>query len=216
MGIFARKFMLAVGVWAVIGTGATGAADAAFCTSLGQLSFPLYLDISGTNFVLGQTLSPGSTTKFVDSPALSRSGGNPYHEMGEWETFTVIGQSPACSLTSVDPLTVWLGLRNGDDQGTNFDLKAEVRVGNVLVATAERLCIKGATRNPARALEIVNSFPGPLAHPPGGQIATVTLYARIGTPQSTCGGHSSATGLRLYYGSDERDSGFQINFRVGS
>ena len=85
-----------------------------------------------------------------------------------------------------------------------------MRVGNVLVATAEQTCIKSLTRNPALAHEIVKAFP-PALHPREGEV-TLTLYARIGTPQSTCGGHNGATGLRLYYGSDDRDSQFDVAF----
>ena len=161
--------------------------------------------MAGTNLALVNTLPTGATTKFVDSPALGRSGGNPYTLIGEWEGFSEGG----CHVDSVSPLHAWLGLRNSDDQGTNFDLKAEVRVSNQLVATAEKTCIQDLTRNPAHAQGVLLSFPAPLPFVDEGDV-TLTLYARIGT----CGGHKAATGLRLYYGSEERDSLFDIAFNA--
>src|SRR5262249_39744732 len=158
----------------VLGPGRAAAPDG--CTN-----HTLHLDIAGQNLVLIDPLPPGATTKFIDSPALSRSGSNPYVEIGEWETYFGGG---VCRVESVSPLHAWLGLRNSDDQGANFDLKVEVRVGNVLVAVAEQTCIKGLTRNPALAREIVKAFP-PALQAREGEV-TLTLYARIGTPQNTC------------------------------
>ena len=48
---------------------------------------------------------------------------------------------------------LWIGLKNSDDQGTQFDLKAEVYKNSVLVASGQALCITGVTRNPDKAIE---------------------------------------------------------------
>ena len=107
------------------------------------------------------------------------------------------------------------GLHSGDDQGTNFDMKAEVWVNNLLVATAEDTCIKGVTRNPDLSLEIVRPLPI-IQTAWGDSDVTLKLFARVGTPQDTCGGHSGATGLRLYFDSAIRDSRFDMTFKPGT
>jgi len=107
------------------------------------------------------------------------------------------------------PATLWIGLKNSDDQGTAFDLQAEVAIDNALVATAKTLCLTGVTRNPDNATEamiLFGSFP-PLSVAPG-HVLSLTIRARIGThPDGTkCPGHSNAVGLRLYYDSISRPS----------
>jgi hypothetical protein len=49
---------------------------------------------------------------------------------------------------SLGPAKLWIGLKNSDDQGTNFDLRAEVYRNGSLVAAGQTLCITGMTRNP--------------------------------------------------------------------
>lgn len=44
----------------------------------------------------------------------------------------------------------------------------------------------------------------------------LNLLARIGTPQGTCGGHGSATGLRVYFDSTDRDSRFDTVYDGGT
>ena len=181
-------------------------------------SVTFHLDYDAGNFFLNQAPPGAATAKYLDSPVLSRAGGNPYTVIGEWDD-GYVGSLAGCVLGSLNPLHVWLGLRNSDDQGTNFDLKAEVHFQGsapaspiVLVATAERLCIKGLTRNPALAQEIISSFSPPPPNLRDGEYS-LTLYARIGS--SACGGHASATGLRVYYDSAARDSRFGVNFTGG-
>jgi hypothetical protein len=69
---------------------------------------------------------------------------------------------PERQLASLGPTWLWIGLKNSDDQGTAFDLQAEVAITNVgqsvPVATARTLCIAGATRNPDKAKEAVIQF----------------------------------------------------------
>jgi hypothetical protein len=169
-----------------------------------------HLRYSGGNFVLDQTAPGPGTAKFVDSPGLSRAAGNPYRQIAEWGNGYVGSSTAGCVLDSVSPLHVWLGLRNSDDQGTNFDIKAEVYLNDGLVDSAEQLCIKGLTRNPALAQEITVSFPTPTHASLGDGEVTIKVYARIASP--TCGGHANATGLRVYYDSADRDSRFDLQF----
>ena len=208
--------VISVSAVIVLGAGRAAAPPPAPCPDL-----IFHLRTSGGNLVLDTTAPGVGTATFLDSPVLSRAGGNPYRLIGEWESGFVDGRTVAgCALEALSPLHVWLGLRNSDDQGTNFDLRAEVYFKGsgpnsdpVLVAAAEQLCIKGVTRNPARAQEILGSLQ-PTEFPVGdgdGEFL-LKLSARIGTPQNTCGGHASATGLRVYYNSADRDSRFDMFF----
>jgi hypothetical protein len=65
--------------------------------------------------------------------------------------------SGCCGLSVPFPeIHVWLGLRNSDDQGTQFDLKADLFFsGTPVVYSGEAHCITGVTRNPAKAKEVV-------------------------------------------------------------
>jgi YVTN family beta-propeller protein len=103
---------------------------------------------------------------------------------------------------TVGPATLWIGLKNSDDQGTAFDLQAEVAINSALVATAKTLCIAGVIRNPDKATEAMILFdPFSLVSVPPDAVLSLTIRTRIGTnPDGTkCPGHSNAVGLRLYY-----------------
>ena len=220
MRIAALKLVLsviAISAVMVLGVGRAAADGSPNCPDP-----TFHLDNNGGNLVLNTTAPGVGTAKFLDSPVLSRGGGNPYQLIGEWDDGYVGSTPPACVLESLSPLHVWLGLRSSDDQGTNFDLRAEVYFEpnppggpTVLVASSEQLCIKGLARNPALAQEIVLSLPL-IQHVAGDGEFIVNLYARIGTPQSKCGGHGSATGLRVYYDSADRDSRFDTQYEGGT
>lgn len=156
---------------------------------------------------------------FIDSPSLTKAGGNPYRQIGTWSTGTgLVGADCTPTVFAYHP-HVWLGLRNSDDQGTQFDLRAELLKGSVVVAEGEIHCVKGVTRNPANALEVIIPFDssGPTFDPSCGPSDAFTveadsqlslrLYARIGTDvDGPCKGHSTATGVRLYYDAISRPS----------
>ena len=173
-----------------------------------------HLIFDAGNLELTTTAPVAGPAAYRDSPALSKAGGNPWQEIGEWETYTGGGSINTCVIGAFSPLHVWLGLRNSDDQGTNFDLRAEVRVQNALVGVSEQYCIKGLTRNPALAKELVQTIPVQLPNVPLEGEVSLTLYARIGTG-SSCPGHASATGLRVYYDSPDRDSRFDVDLFGG-
>src|SRR6185503_6396621 len=88
-------------------------------------------------------------------------------------------------LEALTPLHVWLGLKNSDDQGTNFDLLVEVYENDDLVTSGLSRCITGITRNPASALEATVAFPSFTAVPLNGTSDTlsVKISTRIGTNQ---------------------------------
>jgi hypothetical protein len=144
---------------------------------------------------------------YTDSSPLSRSKGNPWRPIGTWQTMAGTFEHP---LAEIHDLEVWSGLRNSDDQGATFDLRAEVRIGGAVDASGEANCVRELTRSPARA-QVVTIKLG-LQTPPDsvkGDLA-LTISARIGT--GACSGHASATGLRLYYGSGLRDSHLGVGF----
>jgi hypothetical protein len=106
----------------------------------------------------------------------------------------------------------WMGLKNSDDQGTWFDIKAEVFVNDNSNPVAEGVtrCVTGITRNPAQAKEVMVPL-GSLSVGPGD--VKLKVSTRIGTNPdgSMCGGHSNAVGLRLYYDAVSRKSGFTLD-----
>ncbi len=123
------------------------------------------------------------------------------------------------SVTALSPVHAWVGLKNSDDQGTQFDLQAELLDGSDVVWTGVERCIKGVTRNPSLAKEaIVNWDSFPAAGVQSGDVLGLRLSTRIGTnPDGTkCAGHSNAVGLRLYYDATSRASGFDMTLAAAS
>jgi hypothetical protein len=119
------------------------------------------------------------------------------------------GSAGKCKLASAQ---VWVGLKNSDDQGTSFDIRAALYVNDELVAEGETRCVTGITRNPARAkLVSVPFLPLSSVETASGDVVSMRVSARIGTnpDDSKCPGHNNATGLRLYHDSVNRASGFR-------
>src|SRR5262249_55020634 len=105
------------------------------------------------------TAPTSSTPTSIDSPSLSKTGGNPYKEIGTWYYSSGASVS-GCVISSLSPLNVWLGLRNSDDQGTKFDLKAEVFLGAAATpfSIGQTFCVTGLTRNPDNAVKATVNF----------------------------------------------------------
>ena len=115
----------------------------------------------------------------------------------------------------LSPAHLWIGLKNSDDQGTQFDLKVELLKNGTPVASGTELCITGVTRNPSKATEAVVPFDsfGDVVFT-SGDVLALRVSTRIGTDGegNKChglgGSHNNATGLRLYYDSASRPSRF--------
>jgi hypothetical protein len=106
--------------------------------------------------------------------------------------------------TTLGPVRVWVGLRNSDDQGTSFDVRAELYADGTLVAEGQALCVPGLTRDPARARPVLIPLDPTDADPDlSGALLSLKVLARIGTTpdgrRCAAGSHSSAVGLRVYY-----------------
>ena len=112
-------------------------------------------------------------------------------------------------ISNTTPARLWVGLKNSDDQGTQFDVRVALYVNDTLVAKGETLCVTGITRNAALATEVFVPF-GSISNGeviPGDRLS-LQISARIGTNPdgSKCAGHSNASGLRLYYDAATRSS----------
>ena len=163
-------------------------------------------------------LSPSaSTARYKDSPSVRFAGGNAWVEIGRWSAAPAFSRG---SLTSLGDVQLWLGLKNSDDIGTNFDVRAEVYAGSAIVASGESHCISGITRNPdlAKAVGIAFGPFSPVAFDGSTQALSLRLLARIGTNASggPCGGHASATGLRTYFDATSRPASFSAAFAQGA
>jgi len=126
-----------------------------------------------------------------------------------------ISVSTGNSITSASPARLWIGLQNSDDQGTQFDLRAELYINGVLVSDGVTLCITGVTRNALLAREVAVPF-APISDGgfTAGDILSLRILTRIGTTPDglKCSGpggsHNNAVGLRMYYDSPDRPSRF--------
>jgi hypothetical protein len=105
---------------------------------------------------------------------------------------------------------------NSDDQGARFDLEAQIYRNGNLIGSATSYCITGVTRNPAAATGVNLPFGAvPSVRFDGAaDVFSLKLRARMGTSGTggLCGGHASASGLRLYFDGASRASGVQATF----
>ena len=162
-----------------------------------------------SSLFLDNTAPAATTARSKDSASINFNGGNPWKEVGNWSA------SPAFTrgvVTTLSDLHIWVGLKNSDDQGTNFDIRAEVYKNNSLLSTGLTRCVTGVVRNAANAKEVVVSF-APLSETlfdGSVDVLFVKVLTRIGTTASgaSCGGHSSAAGLRSYFDATTRSSRF--------
>jgi hypothetical protein len=149
------------------------------------------------------TASPTATTaKSKNAPARNRTT---FTEVGVWSAGA---SDTAVKLDTLTALHIWLGLKNSDDQGTFFDVRAEVRKNGTIIASGETKNIQGVTRNPNKAKEVTVTF-GTIAN---GQFAPGdVLSLRILTKTADKGGHKSGGGL-LYYDATIRPARFGAMF----
>jgi hypothetical protein len=184
----------------------------AYSTYLGGSSFDLGLGVAidslGDAFITGFTFSTDFPTTAGAFDTSGDANGDAF--------VTKLASGPAPEvLTSLSPTHAWIGLKNSDDQGTQFDVLAELLKNGTPVASGLKRCITGVTRNPSLATEAIvpwDTFP-PVTLGPG-DVLSLRLSTRIGTnPNGTkCAGpggsHNNAVGLRLYYDSTGRPSRF--------
>ena len=79
-----------------------------------------------------------------------------------------------------------------------------------MIASSEVKDIKGVTRNPDKATQVVIGFNNiPDTAFQVGDVFSIRVLAKV----ADSGGHSNAVGLRLYYDSVSRPSNVNTNFR---
>jgi RHS repeat-associated protein len=187
---------------------------ASLAPALAQTSTDFFLhgigpDNNPPTLVLGPTAPTAATAKFRDSTSVNFSGGNPWKEIGTWPAAASLTVG---TLTALSDLHVWLGLKNSDDQGTQFDLQAEVLKNGTVLSTGLTRCITGIVRNANQAKEATVAFgsvPATQFNGTSDQLA-VKISTRIGTnpDDSKCPGHNNTAGLRLYFDATTRNARF--------
>jgi len=160
--------------------------------------------------------SPGSGDGEFNEPfgvAVNRSGN--VYVTDSWNDRVEVFGSPV----PVGPTKLWIGLKNGVDRGTRFDLKTELYLNGVLSSEGRTLCIVGITRNPSNAKLIeVPSNPIEGLTLNSGDVVSLKVSARIGTNSdgTKCSRRNSATGLRLYYDAEFRSSSLKAKMLSAS
>ncbi|MGB7540270.1 MAG: sialidase family protein [Anaerolineales bacterium] len=158
-----------------------------------------------SDLFLDPSIPNGDTPAYRDSAGVKFSGGNLWKEMGIWDA----GSNATIGLLAeLDDIHIWLGLKNSDDIGTRFDLRAEVYRNEAMFGYGEYYCITGVVRNSDQAQEVlipINAFSATLFNGET-DVLSVKIMVRIGTngSGSFCGGHSSATGARMYFNASNR------------
>jgi hypothetical protein len=107
-------------------------------------------------------------------------------------------------LTALSPAEIWLGLKNSDDVGTNFDLKVEILKNGSVIGSGESLNVPGGgsgfNRAVQRSINLAITAPG-TAFSSGDQLG-IKIYARIGAT-----GHRNGT-ARLWFNDAAADTEF--------
>lgn len=160
---------------------------------------------------------PAASAQFNDpfGLAVDASGALFVADESNHRVRVVAGIGAVRSLVALNPAHLWVGLRNSDDQGTQFDVKIELLHNGTPAAQGLQRCITGVTRNPSLATEAIVAFdPFAAVALNSGDVLALTVSTRIGTNAdgSKCSGpggsHNNATGLRLYYDAASRLSRF--------
>lgn len=113
--------------------------------------------------------------------------------------------TPIPQLTALNPAKVWVGLKNSDDVGVKFDLKAEVYAGSTLVSSGELDTVNAGSSGFNNAkLDAINFHSFSPINFPSGSTLSIKLYVR-----NACIGsrHSSGT-ARLWYNDSSANSKF--------
>ncbi len=160
------------------------------------------------------TSSPtASDASYKDSPSLAFSGGNAWKEIGTWQAAPAVSGG---TLTILGDAHVWLGLKNSDDIGTNFDVRIDVSRNGAVLSSGQALCVQGVARPATNAKEVVVSLAPFSATPFNGtsDVLAFKVLTRIGTNASgaSCGGHVNAVGLRVYFDATNRTARFDAKF----
>lgn len=162
---------------------------------------PAFADTDSTDLLIGANAHDGALLNgLVDeaelfSKALSAS---------EISSLVQADAAGKCKLTALSPAKVWIGLKNSDDVGVRFDLRAEVSKGASVLASGELDSVSGGSSgfNNAHLFSIPLSLSAPTGFGSGD-----TLRIRVSVRNACSGsGHNSGT-ARLWYNGQPIDSG---------
>jgi hypothetical protein len=157
--------------------------------------------------------APVGPIRYRDSAGINFNGGNAWKDVGIWNAPNELASG---ELVELDALNLYLGLKNSDDQGTWFDVRADVMKNGQVVTSGLLRCVQGVTRNPNQALQvdIPLELTSSVDFDGTNDILGIKLSTRIGTNEddSKCGGHNNATGLRVYFGGLSKPPQFFAEF----
>jgi hypothetical protein len=160
-----------------------------------------YLHDVARNLMMNNATPRSTSPKYKDSPTIHRTT---FREIGTW-TYTVPA-GMALQLDSSRNLYVWVGLANNNDQGTYFDIYAEVLKNGNQITYGGIDNIRGVVRNANSAKEVVIPFePIDDSGLNPGDVLSIRIFAKVTAASS----HRSAVGLRLYYDAISRPSRFE-------
>lgn len=169
----------------------------------GSVSYNIYrngtkIDSSNTNIYTDNTAILGNTYTYYVTAA-NLGGESPASNSLN------VAFASARQLTYLDPAKIWVGLKNSDDVGVKFDLKAEVYKDASLVTSGEIDTVAAGSSgfNNAKLDTIAFSSFSPVEFPSGSQLKLV-LYVRNACTGS---GHNSGT-ARLWYNDSVANSRF--------
>jgi len=170
------------------------------------------------NLFLDAIAPTGTQVRYKDSGGVHFSGGNPWTQIGTWSADSTLING---SVVDLSDLHIWAGLRNSDDQGTHFDVRAEIwqdYPGGTMIGSGEIYNITNLARNPSLAREIVIPFSNIVTTGFDGSnnVLELRILTRIGTDGNGnfAGGHANATGLRAYFDSTARSANSGVAIRV--
>lgn len=116
---------------------------------------------------------------------------------------------PGNSLTSLGPASIWIGLKNSDDVGIRFDLRAEVyRDGTQLVGSGQINSAHGGSSGFSNARQNTIPIPASPTNFPSGSTISLKVLVR-----NACTGSGKNSGTaRLWYNDAQANSRVQATF----
>lgn len=124
-----------------------------------------------------------------------------------------IGQ-PAAVMASLGPANVWIGLKNSDDVGIKFDLRAEIyRNGTQLVGSGQIASVAGGSSGFNNAhLDTIDLTPFGQVGFPSGSTLSIKLLVR----NACTGSRKNSGAARLWYDDGAANSRFDATIGVAS
>jgi hypothetical protein len=124
----------------------------------------------------------------------------------------IVAQQVGVPLTSLGPVRIWVGLKNSDDVGIRFDLRAEARRnGTQLVGSGELASVPGGSSGFNNAkLNAITLTPVGGAGFQSGDMLSITVYVR----NACSGSGKNSGGARLWFNDSAANSRFDAT--IGS